>query len=95
MRQWGLGGVKKLKMMKKHWVRITPEGVEVDGKALTKPDVTVGGDGFVKSDDVTAKATGSITDVGSVINTIVVSGGFAIRIISFPSYPTIFSCSGT
>ena len=46
-----------------------------DGKALTKPDVTVGGDGFVKSDDVTAKATGSITDVGSVINTIVVSGG--------------------
>jgi uncharacterized repeat protein (TIGR02543 family) len=45
-----------------------------DGKAFTKPDVTIGGQGFVKG-EATAKATGSITKVGSVANTIEIRGG--------------------
>ena len=45
-----------------------------DGKAFTKPDVTIGGQGFV-SGEATAKATGTITKVGSVTNTIEIRGG--------------------
>ncbi|MQM72024.1 MAG: hypothetical protein DUD26_06715 [Eubacteriaceae bacterium] len=45
-----------------------------DGKAFTKPDVTIGGQGFVKG-EATAKATGSITKVGSAANTIEIRGG--------------------
>ncbi len=40
-----------------------------DGTALTKPEVTVSGDGFVKG-EANAIATGSITDKGDVINSI-------------------------
>ena len=43
-----------------------------DGTALTKPDVTVGGDGFVAGEVSDIKATGSVTTVeeGEVTNTI-------------------------
>ena len=41
-----------------------------DGTALTKPDVTVSGDGFVEGEVSDIKATGSITRVGKVTNTI-------------------------
>ena len=45
-----------------------------NGSALTRPEVTVGGDGFVEG-EATAKATGSQTEVGSTTNTIVVTEG--------------------
>ena len=41
-----------------------------DGTPLTKPDVTVGGEGFVAGEVMDIKATGTITDVGSVTNEI-------------------------
>ena len=41
-----------------------------DGTPLTKPDVTVGGDGFVAGEVTNIRATGTITDVGTVTNTI-------------------------
>ncbi len=43
---------------------------EYDGIALTKPDVTIAGDGFVTGEVSELKATGSITKAGSVTNTI-------------------------
>ena len=45
---------------------------EYDGTPLTKPDVTVGGDGFVTGEVTDMKATGSVTFVseGTVDNTI-------------------------
>lgn len=48
-----------------------------DGTPLTKPEVAIAGDGFVESDGVTAKATGSVTRVeeGEVANAIEVTGG--------------------
>ena len=62
------------------YVKITPRPVTLtsasaskvyDGTALTSPNVTVGGDGFVKG-EATAKATGSVTNVSEspVANTI-------------------------
>ncbi|MBQ6412703.1 MAG: hypothetical protein IJI19_04415, partial [Ruminococcus sp.] len=41
-----------------------------DGKPLTRPEVTISGDGFVEGEVTDIIATGSITDPGSVINTI-------------------------
>ena len=41
-----------------------------DGTPLTKPEVTVTGDGFVEGEVTDIKATGTITDVGTVTNTI-------------------------
>ena len=41
-----------------------------DGSALTRPDVTVGGDGFVDGEVSDIKATGSILTTGSVPNPI-------------------------
>lgn len=41
-----------------------------DGKPLTKPEVKVAGDGFVEGEVSDVKATGTITKVGDVINTI-------------------------
>ena len=41
-----------------------------DGTALEKPVVTVGGDGFVEGQVKEIKATGSVTNAGSVANTI-------------------------
>ena len=61
------------------YVKITPRAVTLtsetagktyDGKALEKPVVTVGGDGFVEGQVKEIKATGSVTNAGSVANTI-------------------------
>lgn len=41
-----------------------------DGTALTAPDVTISGDGFVNGEVSNVRANGSITRVGSVANTI-------------------------
>ena len=41
-----------------------------DGNPLTKPEVKVGGDGFVEGEVSDVKATGTITKVGDVTNTI-------------------------
>ena len=48
-----------------------------DGTALTKPDVTVSGDGFVEGEVSDIKATGSVTTVGEgkVTNTITFTKG--------------------
>ena len=43
---------------------------EYDGTPLTAPKVTVGGDGFVAGEVSDLKATGTITNVGSVVNAI-------------------------
>lgn len=40
-----------------------------DGTPLTKPNVTVGGDGFVKDEGATYNVTGTITNVGTTDNT--------------------------
>ena len=50
---------------------------EYDGTALTKPDVTVTGDGFVKGEVSEIKAKGSVTHVseGEVTNTITYTKG--------------------
>ena len=61
------------------YVKITPREVTLtsasdskkyDGNALTNDTVTVSGDGFVAGEVTDIKATGTITDVGSVTNTI-------------------------
>ena len=61
------------------YVKITPRAVTLtsetagktyDGTALEKPVVTVGGDGFVEGQVKEIKATGSMTNAGSVANTI-------------------------
>ena len=41
-----------------------------DGKALTSDKITIGGDKFVKGEEPTLKATGTITNVGTAKNTI-------------------------
>ena len=41
-----------------------------DGKALTRPKVTVSGDGFVEGEVTSVTATGSITNVGKIDNAI-------------------------
>ena len=55
-------------------VNLTSDGGNkvYDGTALTKPEVTVGGDGFVKDEVSGIKATGTVTNVseGEVTNTI-------------------------
>lgn len=52
-----------------------------DGTALTAPAVTVSGDGFVAGETSDIKATGTITKVGSVTNTIIYTetAGFVAR----------------
>ena len=61
------------------YVKINPRAVTLtsetagktyDGTALEKPVVTVGGDGFVEGQVKEIKATGSVTNAGSVANTI-------------------------
>ena len=58
----------------KRQVTLTSEGGSkpFDGTALTKPDVAIGGDGFVNGEVSDIKATGSVTNVsdGEVTNTI-------------------------
>ena len=68
------------------YVKINPRSVtltsetaskEYDGTALTKPDVTIGGDGFVEDEVSDVRATGSVTNVseGEVTNTITYTEG--------------------
>ena len=61
------------------YVKINPRAVTLtsetagktyDGTVLEKPVVTVGGDGFVEGQVKEIKATGSVTNAGSVANTI-------------------------
>ena len=56
----------------KRSVTLTSEtaGKTYDGTPLTRPNVTVGGDGFVEGQVKEIKATGSVTNAGSVANTI-------------------------
>ena len=48
---------------------------EYDGKPLTRPDVAVGGDGFVEGEVTDVKATGSQLYVGESVNTIEYTAG--------------------
>ena len=59
-------------LVTKRQVTLTSESAtkKYDGKALTKPDVTVSGAGFVDDEVSNIKATGSRTKVGSTTNTI-------------------------
>ena len=63
----------------KRTVTLTSETAskEYDGTPLTKPDVTVGGDGFVTGEVTDVKATGSVTFVheGEVTNAITYTEG--------------------
>ena len=70
--------VGKLEITKRS-VTLTSESGEkpYDGTPLTKPTVTVGGDGFVEGEATDIKATGSVTTVaeGEVTNTITYTEG--------------------
>ena len=70
-----LTGTEELKITQR-LVTLTSETASkaYDGTALTKPKVTVGGDGFVEGEVTDLKATGTITDVGTVNNTIEYTG---------------------
>ncbi len=65
--------------IEKRTVTLTSETAEkpYDGTPLTKPDVTVGGEGFVEGEVSDIKATGSVTTVaeGEVTNTITYTEG--------------------
>ena len=65
--------------IEKRVVTLTSEGGSkvYDGTPLTKPDVTIGGDGFVAGEVSDIKATGSVTYVseGEVTNTITYTEG--------------------
>ena len=69
--------------IEKRTVTLTSESAEkpYDGTSLTKPSVTVGGDGFVAGDVSEIKATGSVTTVaeGEVTNTIVFTEGASFK----------------
>ena len=56
-------------------VTLTSEGASkpYDGKALTKPEVTVGGDGFVDGEVSDIKATGTVTNVSDGVVTNIVT----------------------
>ena len=58
-------------------VTLTSESADkpYDGTPLTRPDVTVSGEGFVDGEVSDIKATGTITDKGSVPNTITFTEG--------------------
>ena len=63
-----------LTITKRHVTLISESASKAyDGKELTKPDVTVGGDGFVDGEVTDIKAIGTITEVGEVTNTIAYS----------------------
>jgi len=65
----------------KRSVTLTSDSVnrEYDGTALAAPNVTVGGDGFVDGEVTDLKATGTITNVGSVTNTIAYTEGTGFK----------------
>ncbi len=65
----------------KRSVTLTSESVsrEYDGIALTAPNVTMTGDGFVTGEVTDLKATGTITNVGSVTNSIAYTEGTGFK----------------
>ena len=65
----------------KRSVTLTSESVsrEYDGTALTAPNVAMTGDGFVTGEVTDLKATGTITNVGSVANTISYTEGTGFK----------------
>ena len=65
----------------KRSVTLTSETVtrEYNGTALTAPNVTMTGDGFVTGEVTDLKATGTITNVGSVTNTIAYTEGTGFK----------------
>ena len=65
----------------KRTVTLTSDSVtrEYDGTALTAPNVTVGGERFVDGEVTDLKATGTITTVGSVTNTIAYTEGTSFK----------------
>lgn len=70
------GGQLKLTINKRNVTLTSASASKVyDGTALTKPEVTVTGDGFVTGEVTDIKATGTITDVGTVTNTITFAKG--------------------
>ena len=73
------GTVAKTYQITKREVTLTSESDSkvYDGTALTKPDVTVTGDGFVEGEVSNVTATGSVTNVssGEVTNTITYTPG--------------------
>ena len=73
------GSVEKTYQITKRSVTLTSETASkaYDGTPLTKPDVTVTGDGFVTDEVTEIKATGSVTYVseGEVTNTITYKTG--------------------
>ena len=73
------GSFTKTYQITKRQVKLTSEGgtKPYDGTALTKPAVTVSGDGFVEGEVSDIKATGSVTTVseGEVTNTITFTKG--------------------
>lgn len=70
-----LTGIEELTITKRE-VTLTSEiaSKAYDGTALTKPEVTVGGDGFVDGEVEGIKAIGTIVNVGSVANPIEYTG---------------------
>ena len=73
------GTVTRTYQITKRPVTLTSESGSkaYDGTPLTRPDVTVGGDGFVEGEVTDIKATGSVTHVseGQVTNTITYTEG--------------------
>ena len=65
--------------IKQREVVLTSESAkkQYDGTPLTRPNVTVSGDGFVKGEVTNVTAIGTITEIGSVVNTIVFTAGAA------------------
>ena len=79
----------------KRTVTLTSESGEkvYDGKALTKPDVTIGGDGFVDGEVSDLKAVGTVSKVseGAVANTISYTGSDSYKATNY----TITKTEGT
>ena len=72
-------------------VTLTSEGAtkEYDGSPLTRPDVTVSGDGFVDGEVTDIKAIGTITKVGEVDNDIVYTKGANFKDSNYIITPVI------
>ena len=67
--------------VRKRTVNLSSESAskEYDGTELTRPEVTVSGDGFVEGEVSDLKATGSITKAGNVKNTIAYTEGDSFK----------------
>ena len=66
-----------------------------DGTALTRPEVTVEGDGFVEGEVSDIKATGSITEVGSVKNSIVYTPAESFKADNYVIELSVGTLTGT